>query len=314
MKRTLVVALAVSVLAACATAPIEPPGSAGVVRAQGATTRLVLLDGDAAGRELTWSGYPQDTTGVDPASERAVRALCGADPEPVKAAAGVAELAGLFLRPVVALIVGTVDKAIQAELDAYVAAYSASTLTERFYAATDPEIVLGSTCFRFSRTDGAVTALDLVGQLRLAEDGGALMIRPLRLYFAEAKARGDVVGLAVSLKAEAVWLDSASRKTEKTFDVTVLKEARRTGAPSVTYYVAPEAPQGEAAFIPVKLPPWTRRTAHTGATGNVTLTLTVAEAGNTPSHLKTFAAIFSDKQDDLSKLIAKALEPVLGLQ
>jgi hypothetical protein len=312
MNRMLTVIVATLALTACAT---TPSGTA-TVGSRGAMTRLLLLDRETADQQITSRGLDTGAAGFNVENERAVRKLCGAPPVFEPEAKLATELFALFLKPVVALVVGKVNTAIQQELEAYTASYGASTVTQAFYAATDPQLELAATCFRFTRATGTadapVVALDLVGQFRLAADGGALLVRPLRLYVGQPAAMGDRVGIAVSLRADSVWLDNASRKTEKTFELVLLKESVNTKAASVDYYLPPDS-DAAAGFVPVKLPPWTRRTAHTGATGNMTLTVSVAEAGNAPEHLEAIAAIFSDKQDGVSKLIAKALEPVLGL-
>jgi len=312
MNRMLTVFVAMLALTACAT---TPAGTA-TVGSRGAMTRLLLFDAHSAGRQIDWAGLDTSAAGFTIENENAVRALCGAPRAAAAEAKFAADLVALFLRPVVALVVSKVNAAIQKELEAYTASYGASTFTQAFYAATDRKLELGATCFRFTRATGSadapVIALDLVGQFRLAADGGALLVRPLRLYVGQPAAKGERVGIAVSLRADSVWLDNASRKAEKTFELVLLKDSVSTQAASARYYLPPDS-NAAAGFVPVKLPPWTRRTAHTGPTGNLTLTLSVAEAGNAPDHLEAIAAIFSDKQDDVSKLIAKALEPVLSL-
>jgi hypothetical protein len=287
------------------------------VRSQGATTRMALLNPDNAATELFQHPVPADTDGFDSEKNAGLTTLCRGGEEP-KAFAAPKLVFDFLVKPLIAQLLGNVQRRIQAEIEAYAATYGASITTDSFYSSADPQLEPAWTCFRFTRlvpddSGGDVPTLDLVGQLRLTVDRGALLVRPLRLYYASAAApKGDSFGLAISLKSASVWLDGASRKTEETFDVTLINEHRSTKKPSVRYYFD-DANQDELnRFRMVKLVPWTRRTPHDGPTGNAVLTVTVAEMGNAPTYLKQIAQVFDDRKDDLGELLEQAAASALG--
>jgi len=290
------------------------------VRSQGATTRMALLNPTTAANELADYAVPADTNGFDSTKDSDIPRLCGARAKIKAQLAGPgAKLVFDFLvKPLIAQLLGNVQRRIRAEIEAYAATYGASITTDSFYLSAEPRLEPAWTCFRFTRlvpngNGNDIPGLDLVGQLRLTADRGALLVRPLRLYYARAAAlKGDSFGLAISLKSASVWLDGATRKTEETFDVTLINERRSTEEPSVRYYFDDTGKDELDRFHMVKLVPWTRRTPHTGTTGNAVLTVTVAEMGNAPNYLKQIAQVFDDRKDDIGKLLEQAAASALG--
>ncbi|HEC13046.1 MAG TPA: hypothetical protein ENI80_07310 [Acidiferrobacteraceae bacterium] len=318
MKKALLVVFLVFVQSACtATLPTARNGDS--------KTRLALLDVRNTVKVLEKDSIDSSVEGFNRGKNEALVEICrGPDAPPLLekgqkgfVAQGLVKVAFDFiLKPIVSHMVGDINDRVQSKLDEYIASHDASVLTDRFYTQTDPYLKLGWHCFRFTRkvendVDGE-TVLDLLGQFRLSRDRGALLVRPLRFYFNRAQAKGDVVGIAISLKASSVWRNNASRKAEKTFDTVLINEVRSADAPRVSYYFGLNEKEGALPFTPVKLPAWTYKTANKGATGNVLLTVTVAESGNVPDDLALFAKIFDDKKDDLSKLISKAIGATIG--
>ncbi len=219
-----------------------------------------------------------------------------------------------FSGPAIDFALGEVERRFAEELKKYVAAYSASTNLDFYAPAPQAAPELAWTCFRVTRAivsgSDRTVVMDLIGQLWLSPDKDALKIRPLRVYYAKAKAKGDRVGISVSVNAQAIWRDHNVGKNEKIFEYTLLSEKfdMTSSADDLIFY--PTESWHSRPFLP--LIPWsTNRDISLGG-GHVMFTLTVAEIGAPPKILEAAADLFRAKKGELAKLMNNAANELLS--
>ena len=187
-----------------------------------------------------------------------------------------------------------IDQKLRELLEKYSAVYTAKTTVTDFYKETDTPVLKWS-CFRFSRFEAKNNELvvDLVGQLRLSPNHDALQIRPLRLYWSNARAEStdNNYGIAASMRVNAIWLDGNRGRSENVFNHVFLKTKRKlvntdSTSPSsnVEYFL--EEDWKNYPLLP--LPPWsTCPKCRSLGTGNVEIVMNMAESGNAPRTAKT---------------------------
>ena len=249
--------------------------------------------------------------GLDTSREDQIRQQCRAPEKPPQEFAFVPLT--FLIGPAIDIVLEGVDKALEAELKKYIGAYSGS-VDEKFYASTKSDGPNAAwTCLRFSRAvgpkDQEKVVLDLIAQMELTDEKDALKVRPLRLYFAQAKAKGDQIGITVSLKANSVWRENNRGRSETVFDNTFLSERVdiSTRQPVVNYYLDSE--WDSRPRLP--LIPWSTNDAGNTTGGDVTLIVTVAEVG-TPSRLLQHAAkLFTKNKGDLAKMLKESIQKLL---
>lgn len=251
---------------------------------------------------------------------------CGWE-RPVEEGAAV-ELIAMVVKPLLKLIVGGIDKALQEEVARYNAAYESSASAQFYASGMAPSLLYP--CFQISRvvakdSDPSVRrrTTALLGRFEIA-DGEALYIRPLRLYFAippydsdEAKLvtkTTGVYGLAFSARANAVWRENnEGKRSSKVLDVKNLL------AQKVKVEAAEEQPDGWRIFYKqykkVRSPPQPlpSRSMAAGKLGgsHLELTVGVAEVGKPSWLVKNFAKLFHDKNDEIVELLGRAADEAL---
>ena len=219
------------------------------------------------------------------------------------------------IEPLIQIFLDRVEQRIAEELEAYTAAYGAGITSDKVYSEVSSQD-MGIKCFRFIRvieTDENANklAMDLIGQFNLTEDHGALQVRPLRLYYGAAAAKGDTFGLAISMKTDSAWLDGKRPTKQEVFSHTLINEKRKLSENTLRYYFKKnEIDDGwdQVAIYPII--PWSKSD---GEGGNARFTLTVAEVGQAPKYLEHFAEIFSAKKDELGGLLNQAAASALGV-
>lgn len=270
-------------------------------------TKLQMIDSDNFHKAVFAPGL----AGLEKDKEDQIRQQCKAPKKgPERAFVPLTFLAG----PAIDFILDGIDKALEAELKAYIAAYSGST-DGKFYKSTKTDgPVAAWTCFRFSRADGPKdqekVVLDLIGQIDVTTEKDALKVRPLRLYFADGKAKGNQFGVTISMKADSVWRQQNRGQSEKIFDHIFLTEKVdiSNGGPAVKYYLDRE--WDDHPRLP--LIPWSTNKKGAGKGGDVTLTVTVAEVGTPPKLLELAANVFTKNKGDLAKLMKESAEKLLS--
>ena len=161
--------------------------------------------------------------GYNQAAEDAIKdQLCSNSTVAPQDAAIAGAIFSMVVEPLIKSFVDHIDAQIKKELEKYTATYGSLASTDALYTdAFTRELAM--TCIRFTRSlpdnDGKlVPTLDLIAQVRNSKDGGALQIRPLRLYYGAAQAKGDQFGLAISIKADAVWRDGNASNSAEVFN------------------------------------------------------------------------------------------------
>jgi hypothetical protein len=231
--------------------------------------------------------------------------------------------AGYIVKPLIRWFVGKVDEALQGKVGEYTAAYHGAA-DFQLYERGGQGPRLAHPCFRLSRLvargDAEVVAFDLLAQLRIL-DREVLKIRPLRLFVSEvaAKTEGGYLGIAVSLKADAVWREG--HETHRRTGVLAIEEllTRRieTGSgklPLYTTFWSSKPEQDDTlwtSFPSQPLPPWSTYDDVTYGGSHLALDVAVAEAGNVPWLLKNAAKLFHSQRDDIASLLEKAAEKAL---
>jgi len=269
-------------------------------------TKLQLIDGD----NFHKARFAPGLSGLEAGKEDQIRQQCNAPEKgPELALVPLTFLIG----PAIDFVLDSIDKALEAELKEYIGAYSSSE-DGKFYKSTKADgPVAAWTCFRFSRAvgpkDQEKVVLDLIGQVAITTEKDALKVRPLRLYFAQAKAKGDQIGVTISLKADSVWRQHNRGQSEKIFDYIFLTEKVdiSNGRPAVKYYIDRE--WDDHARLP--LIPWSTNQEGNMKGGDVTLTVTVAEVGTPPKLLEHAAKLFTKNKGDLAKLMKESVEKLL---
>jgi hypothetical protein len=269
-------------------------------------TKLQLIDAENYHKTVFQPGL----SGLEPSKENQIRQQCkGPEKEPERALVPLAFLIG----PAIDFVLERVDKALQSELQEYVAAYSGS-VDEKFYKSTEANGLLTAwTCFRFSRavgpTEQETVVMDLIGQIMLTDEKDALKIRPLRLYFEQGKAKGKQIGVTLSMKAESVWRQDNRGLSEKVFDYHFLSDKVdiTNGRPVVKYYLDSEW----ESHPRLRLIPWSTNQTGKMRGGDVTLTVTVAEVGAPPKLLEYAAKLFTKNKGDLAEMMKESATKLL---
>ncbi len=235
----------------------------------------------------------------------------------------LAAAAGYVVKPLIRWFVGKIDTKLQDKVREYTAVYQGLADFQLYERSPDgPQ--LAHPLLRLTRLvprgGDEVAAFDLLAQIRII-DREVLKIRPLRLFVNEvaAKTQDDYLGLAVSLKADAVWREG--RDSHRRADALAIEEllARRieTGQGHLPLYETywsdkPEEDQAIWASIPSQaLPPWSSYDEVSYGGSHLALRVAVAEAGNVPWLIKNAAKIFHAKRDDIVSLLESAAEKAL---
>ena len=270
------------------------------------TAEFQFIDGRDAARLLG----DRRPASVDPqdAAERQLLAYCSnGETQRVSADKG-------FLTDVVSVVVGFVlDKAaerVRSELAKY-SAISERTSRVDYYRGGGGGGRLESryTCLRFTRLatdagDHSDVALDFVAGVGLDADRSAILLRPLRLYVSKSAARSVTgrYGVAIMLRAEAVWRDSIVGHQGVIFDQTIASESvDLTGKPFLTYYSTEPLIGQRMPIIPVSVDSDRSRDF-----GRADFTMGVAEIGVQPATLLLLAQFLPTTTDRRTRLLMEA--------
>lgn len=269
-------------------------------------TRLQLLNGQNY-YDIVFA--PEISPALDAGKEDQIRRECGASKQPPQRAF----IPLTFLvEPAIDFVLDRIDKALESELEQYLAVYSA-TQNEKFYSSTLIDgPVAGWSCFRFSRAigpeDNEKSVFDLLGKIALSEEKDAVYIRPLRLYFGQSKAKGKEIGVTVSLKAQSVWRQHNSGQSQQIFDHQFLSEKieQFEAHPVVKYYV-------DDSTTPVRLPiiPWSTNINRKSQNGDVAFTITVTEVGAPPKLLEHAIKLFTKNKGNIAEMMKNAAKKLL---
>ena len=305
----LVSAGAVGLMLGAAGARGDAPPQTVAVTLGPVTTELVFMEGRDAARLLGERRVPS----ADPegASERQLLAYCSAG-EPQR----VASEKGFVFDALSTLVTVALDKAaekVRAELAKY-SAISERTRRIDYYrggpaGAGSGRLESRFTCLRYMRLvsdagSGGEVALDFVAGIGLDSDHGAILLQPLRLYVSKSLARSATgrYGVAISVRADAVWRDAMVGHQGVVFDQTVISESMDLSSRHfLSYYPADPTAGRRIPVIPVSVDSDRSRDF-----GRVDFTVTAAETGVQPAVLTVLAQYLPTTVDRRVRLLQEA--------
>jgi hypothetical protein len=333
LMRQLVAAVAVIlVLVGCG-------GNSVQIKGEPTLTRLVFFDGTGAKSglsknfDLTEEQVPMET--------KLIQACKGTEGER-EVAPLVAAAAGFVLEKAVSWVVDQVNQALQDEIKKYTANFQASQSVE-FYFPDDPAgPKLHYDCFRMTRSTAIEETpgtkkepggkpnykvdMDFVAQLELDSRKEFLIIRPLRLYYADTQAKRDnsgIVGTAISLKSDVVWRQNNKGEFKSgAVDQIILSEKVILSDKHFYKNYFLEKVKDESGLeqflykkLEKKVPliPWSVYDKVTYGGSLITATVTVSETSNPPWLLKHAADLFDQNKDKVATQLSQAAESALGI-
>lgn len=273
------------------------------------TTQLLFIEGRDAARMLAERRPPP--AAADSVGERELVAYCS-DGEAQRAYAEKGFITNIATA-IIKLILGEAAEHVRAELTKY-SAVSEHTQRIDYYRgvappATGARLESHYRCLRFTRlaaSPGAEpeVALDFVAGIGLDTDGAAILLRPLRLYVNKAVARSATgrYGVAIGIRAEAVWRDAIQGHEAVVFEKKVTSGSMDLGAkPFLTYYPTDPAGGQRLPIVPVSVD-----SDRSHDFGRVDLTVSVAETGVPPTMLALLAQWLPVTPDHRAQLLLDA--------
>lgn len=234
----------------------------------------------------------------------------------------IAPLIGIVIDKGISLSLEKIEKEIAEVIEEHSATYGAAVNTSAFYKGENTTNALNYPCFRFTRKrQDTLPTIDLIGQWQAATDGGAMLVRVLRVYYEDKAAeRGTEIGLAVGLKANATWVDGNEGKQSDIFDKVIFSEKIDLSDQNRKRFYYPafgkngDLKSFDEVGIQLPLPSWSKPKPSTGPYGNVNIRVSVVEAGKPPKFLKQMKALFSDNKDKIGGILKEAANKALGIE
>ncbi len=285
------------------------------------TTRMVLIEPPKAMNLLANNGEMTVAPEFVP-YEKGLQALCKGTQE--FSAGGAFLAAAVWLgKQGISFLVDRADAALQAELATYTAAYGGSARGNFYEPVATGGPVLRYSCFRltgrYEDNGKSQASIDFVGRLHQT-DGSALIVTPLRLYYAKSQAQTDSsreLGVSLSFKADAYWREyNKGEMRAGAFDATVLKEKvlLKDGVPFYKPYFTLDAEGAVdrqslvAREVIGSLPPYSIDLNLPFGSNQTVVTTTVVEAGKAPALLKWSAKLFHDNKDKIESKLGEAVD------
>lgn len=289
-----------------------------------------------------WNNFPgkEDLEGYDPNHEKRIVDTCRGlkvDDQTVTQGAFISLVVG----PVIDWLFSAVSNSMKKKAEGYTASYKGTLAAKSFY---ESESIPAVGCFRLTRKRDTTITLDVIGQIKMMETKDAIQIRPLRIFLGEKsakKADKNVIGVAVKISVVSVFLDDGKPAKETSIDQSlaaanfilpfrdkngnrnpkldkkqlnaIKKRKKLKDLPKHKQfaYVGFEGQKLKEwdKFPPLQLPRWsTDRSGTWKAAGQATITVDVAESGDSPTILRVVTKYFEDNKDTLSKLLKEAAE------
>jgi hypothetical protein len=272
-------------------------------------TQLKLIPVEDAGRMLAEQG-PRSIDPASPAEAELVTYCANGTPQRAEAPK---VLLAPFLSPAIHILLNPVAARIHEELAKFSSLAAATTSVDYYRGSAPPDrttrLEARYRCLRFTRfvTDpsGApVVALDFIGGVGLDSPRDAILARPLRLYVSKADARSanGRYGVAIELRALAVWRDEVAGHQATVFEATLATETVDLRSRSYLKYYGTEAPAGQRVpIVPVSF-----GIDRSQDFGRAAFTVSVAETGAPPATLVLLGDLLPASPDSMTLLMAKA--------
>lgn len=265
----------------------------------------------------------------------------------VKSAALVGTALTFLIGKGVAFLVDQADKALQAEIAKYAAAYQAGADVQ-LYASGD-KLALRHNCLRVTRMsviDPAEKAknpppkpgllMDFVARIELDPSHteqtvpSVLKITPLRLYYATPAVKSDdgKYGVTAALDMEVFWRQDnrGFRQSDypqiallsETVDFNKKKDETEAARWRYKSFIHGDdgkpTPAKDWPYRIAPLPAWTSYGAVDYGGNFVRAKVSVAEAGNVPWLLEKSAELFSDNKDSIEEKLREAIIKAAGIE
>lgn len=273
----------------------------------GRQTMLVFMAPDEAEQVLA----SQRPATIDPRSpaESEVIKRCTQD----RASSGVLPK-GLFTtleKQAVNFVLAQVSERVRREIDEYSAMFTQTASIDYFAAMPASSASTGGlqarhSCLRFAQADldasGSVeVGFDFVAAIGIAESNDAVLLQPLRLYVGRsaAKSKDRSFGVALGIRADAVWRDQTRGLKETIWDEVVLTEGvELAGGPALRYFSG--VPDLE---LRLPMPPVSVGVDTSEPYGRIDVTMTGAQVGALPTTLDLLGDMLLPTRDRTAGLI-----------
>lgn len=164
--------------------------------------------------------------------------------------------------------------------------------------------------------------MDVIGQWRTSDDGGAMEVRILRVFYREKVAkRGSKIGISIGLKANATWQEGNEGKQADTFDKPIFSGKFDFDKENEKFFVYPshvdatgQLKSFEKSSTQLPLPSWSDPKPTTNSYGNVRISVNVAEVAKPSKSLKIIQSLFKDNKDKIKGLLQSAANEALGIE
>jgi hypothetical protein len=280
-----------------------------------AQTRLQLIAAEDAAQALGQQRVP----GTDATSQPETDLLAYCSNGAVQRAATPKSFFEWFLSPVLRIALNPLAVRVREELLRYSVVTTGTTSVD-FYQGSPPgdrarHLKTRYRCLRFTRfvTNAAGSTdigLDFVGGIGLDPAEDAIVLRPLRLFIdkAAAKSSNGRYGVALALRADAVWREEFAGHRQSIFEQTMATDNvdLRSGS-FLKYYGVDETRNQRVPIVPVSSGIDQARDF-----GRADFTLSVAEFGAPPAILALLSEIFPPSDEGLASLLLKAALAVGG--
>lgn len=218
-------------------------------------------------------------------------------------------------KQVVNAVIAQVSERVRREIDQYSTLFSQVASIDyyapRSLAARTGDDLLQArhTCFRFAQADLSQSgdldvAFDFVAAIGIADSQDAVVIRPLRLFVGRpsVKSKDRSLGIAMGIRADAVWREATRGMQDTVWDATVLRDgADLTKGPALNYFLDAAVPE-----LRLPLPPTSVGVDTARPYGRIDVTLTAAEVGALPTSLELLGDIFLPSRDRSGGLLYQA--------
>jgi hypothetical protein len=271
-------------------------------------TELTLIEGRDAVRLL--AGPRIAAVDANGTAERALIEFCSNG----EAQRSVADkgLITEFLGQILSLTLEKAADRIRAEVAKYSALSERSARVDYYRgtpAAGTGHLESRYQCLHFVRVaanaaGGTDVALDVVAGIGLDTARDAVVLRPLRLYVSKAAARSATghYGVAVSIRADAVWKDATLGHQATVFEQTIASESiDLAGGPFIKYYPTDVMGGHRAPIVPISTDIDRGKDF-----GRVDFTVSAAEIGTPPATLTLLSQLFPLTTERRARLMIEA--------
>ena len=272
-------------------------------------TELTFIEGRDAVRLL--AEHRLQTVDMDSAAQRALVAFCS-NGEAQRATADKGIIMEFFGQ-ILSMTLEKVADRVRAEIGKYTAISERNERLDYYRGSTS---AAGSgrlenryQCLHFVRVQpnasgGSDVALDVVAGIGLDTARDAIVLRPLRLYVAKSTARSATghYGVAISVKADAVWRDTMVGHQGTVFELTLASESiDLAGGPFIKYYPTDVMGGRRVPIVPISAD-----IDHSHDFGRVDFTVSAAEIGTPPATLTLLSQLFPLTTERRARLLIEA--------